>query len=193
MRRLLLLLLAAVGCVLFIASANAANLMLARAAARHAEIAVRRALGAGRLQLLRLTLAESALLAVAAAAVGVADVRTGRSRGIVALAPRDVPRIDEVGLNLSRPRVRDCRRRGDRARRAGWRRPFSSGARDVESSLRAAGRSARGRRPAVQPRPGRLADRRRDDPADRERPARAQLRRAAAASISATASTIARR
>ena len=98
-RSLLLLLLAAVGCVLFIASANAANLMLARAAARQAEIAVRRALGAGRLQLLRLTLAESTVLTFAAAAVGVVSSYWAVT-AIVAMAPRDVPRIDEVGLNL---------------------------------------------------------------------------------------------
>jgi len=95
----LLLLLAAVGGVLFIASANAANLMLARAASREAEIAVRRALGAGRLQLLRMTLAESAVLTFAAASAGVI-ASYWAVRAIVALAPRDVPRIDEVGLNL---------------------------------------------------------------------------------------------
>jgi putative ABC transport system permease protein len=98
-KRLLLLLLAAVGCVLFIACANAANLMLARAAARHAEVAVRRALGAGRLQLLRLTVAESALLTLAAAAIGILASYWAVA-AIAALAPRDVPRIEDVGLNV---------------------------------------------------------------------------------------------
>src|SRR5204863_168882 len=75
------------------------NLMLARVSARRAEIAVRRALGAGRLQLLRLTLAESAVLTFAAAAAGVA-LSYWAVAAVVALAPADVPRLDEIGLNV---------------------------------------------------------------------------------------------
>ena len=175
-RNLLLLLLAAVGCVMFIASANAANLMLARAAARQAEIAVRRALGAGRLQLLRLTVAESVLLTFAAAAVA-SSASYWAVAGIVALAPRDVPRIDEVGLNWRFSRSRFSSRRQPRsaaacAGAAFWRR-------DVESALRPRGGRAR-RKGGVQPCARRRADRGGGDSPDRQRPARAQLRSAAA-------------
>ena len=145
-RRLLLLLLAAVVCLLFIACANAANLMLARAAARHAEIAVRRALGAGRLQLLRLTLAESALLALAAAGVGVLTSYWAIG-AIVALAPHDVPRIGDVGLNL-RVLAFAIVVAAATALACGLAPAVQFWRGDLESSLRAAGRShvAGGRR-----------------------------------------------
>jgi putative ABC transport system permease protein len=138
-RRLLLLLLAAVGCVLFIACANAANLMLARAAARHAEIAVRRALGAGHLQLLRLTLAEGALLSLAAAGVGVLSSYWAVA-AIVALAPHDVPRIEEVGLNV-RVLAFTIVVAAATALACGLAPGVQVWRGDLESSLRAAGRS----------------------------------------------------
>jgi putative ABC transport system permease protein len=139
-RNLLLLLLAAVGCVLFIASANAANLMLARATARRQEIAVRRALGAGRLQLLRLTLAESVLLASAATAVGVVASYWAVT-GIIALAPHDVPRIGEVGLNRSVLAFAIAIAAAT-ALGCGLAPAFQFWRRDLEPALRAAGRSA---------------------------------------------------
>jgi predicted permease len=86
----MLVLLSAVGFVLLIACSNIAGLTLARATGRSREIAVRAALGAGRWDLIRQTLAESLALAITGAVAGLA-VAFGGVRGLLALAPEGLP------------------------------------------------------------------------------------------------------
>ncbi len=93
------LMLAAVAAVLLIACVNIANLLLARAAGRRREFAVRSALGAGAARLLRQMMAECLLIAAAGGALGMALAYAGM-RAIVAYAPVDLPRLDEVHPDL---------------------------------------------------------------------------------------------
>jgi putative ABC transport system permease protein len=99
-RQTLFVLLAAVAFVLLIACANVANLLLARAAARGRELVVRAAVGAGRMRLIRQMLTESAVLAIVAGIGGVIVARWGVT-ALLALAPPDLPRLDEVTVDLT--------------------------------------------------------------------------------------------
>ncbi|HUE43037.1 MAG TPA: ABC transporter permease [Candidatus Sulfotelmatobacter sp.] len=97
-RLTLLLMLAAVGVVLLIACANLANMLLARAVGRTREIAIRAAIGAGRGRIVRQLITESVVLALVAAFVGVIFAYWG-AKTLVALAPQDVPRLSEAGID----------------------------------------------------------------------------------------------
>jgi putative ABC transport system permease protein len=97
-RQGLVLLMAAVGVVLLVLCVNLANLSLARAAGRAREAAIRTALGAGRWRLIRQSLVESTLLALAGGALGVSLAYFGL-RALLAAAPVDLPRLDEVTLD----------------------------------------------------------------------------------------------
>ena len=97
-RRGLELMLLAVATVLMIGCVNIANLLLGRATSRKQELAIRSALGAGVRKLLQQMLAESFLLAAIGGALGIAVAYAGL-RLILARAPLDLPRLDEIHLD----------------------------------------------------------------------------------------------
>jgi len=97
--RAIALLAAAVALLLLIACANVANLMLARAEGRQRDIAVRTALGAGAVRIVRQLLTESLLLSLAGACVAV-FFAWGGVRALTWWHPESIPRVGTVGLNL---------------------------------------------------------------------------------------------
>jgi putative ABC transport system permease protein len=97
-RPALLVLLGAVGFLLLVACANVANLQLAQASARGRELAVRSALGARRGRLVRQFLTEALLLSLVGGVLGVLGA-LGGVRGLVAMAPADLPQLESVSVS----------------------------------------------------------------------------------------------
>jgi predicted permease len=95
---MLYLLLGAVAVVLLIACATMATILLAKATTRVPEIALRAALGASRVRIVRQLLVEASVQAFVAGTIGVAMAMAG-TRILVAFSPPDVPRLDEVTVN----------------------------------------------------------------------------------------------
>jgi putative ABC transport system permease protein len=94
----LYVLLGAVFFLLLIACANVTNLLLAQAAARQRELAIRHALGAGHLRLIRQFVTEAILLLTISCSCGLLIARLGTG-ALLSLAPPDLPRLEDVSMN----------------------------------------------------------------------------------------------
>ena len=98
-RKVLWILMATIGIVLLIACANVANLLLVRTEGRQQELAIRAALGAGWGRIARDLFAESILLALAGGVLGL-GLAYGAVRWLVAVAPSNLPRLDEISIDV---------------------------------------------------------------------------------------------
>ena len=97
-RGMMMLLFGAVACVLLVACANVAGLLLSRAVGRRKEVAVRVALGAARGRIVRQLLTESVLLSALGGALGIAVAYAG-VRALILAAPVKLPRLEQTGLD----------------------------------------------------------------------------------------------
>jgi predicted permease len=98
-RSSLAVLVGAAGLILLIACANVAGLLLARNTARAGELAVRKAIGAGRLRLVRQLFTENAILTGAGGAAGI-GLAYAAVRALIALGPRGIPRLESASLDV---------------------------------------------------------------------------------------------
>jgi len=96
--KVLWVLMGGLGLVLLIACANAANLLLVRTEGREQELSIRAALGASRARIAAELFLDSLVLALLASGLGLA-LAYGALRGLVALAPAGLPRLEEIGLD----------------------------------------------------------------------------------------------
>ena len=96
--KLLWVLTGGIGFVLLIACANVANLLLVRAQGRQQELAIRAALGATRWRITSELLFENVVLALLGGVLGLA-LAYGALRGLIAMAPSDLPRLEEIGMD----------------------------------------------------------------------------------------------
>jgi len=97
-RKLLLILLSITGCVLLIACANVANLLLFRLNERQKELTIRAAVGATHLRIIRQLMTESVLLALCGGAAGLVLAR-GTTTLLLSVSPQEIPRQNEIGMD----------------------------------------------------------------------------------------------